>query len=312
MARKKKKALAPDSDQVHELFSQVDETGHSNASNAARQHRHRKERGTALDIDPLSEDDPSGSNVGKVIAKTAVAFVVIVLAVVVLAQVSCGVARRANTADLSSDVNVRTVTSALKGGVEWGNGFTQFPEDFTVQEADESTGRIEVSVVDTSSKDEMECLAGSQIQATALAINALLNPNITTVVYHVSVHVDDNGDFQQSALFGFLKPTGRLKSFMTFIWTKNTTSSGGFNLNCNITGMDSDTASSLRDKVTALSDNPILSAFGSSTTSSTTDASTTDAAADTATTESSAADTSTAGVTVTVDGATTEAASSSQ
>jgi hypothetical protein len=99
---------------------------------------------------------------------------------------------------------------------------------------------------------------------------------------------------------------------MTFIWTKNTTSSGGFNLNCNITGMDSDTASSLRDKVTALSDNPILSAFGSSTTSSTTDASTTDAAADTATTESSAADTSTAGVTVTVDGATTEAASSSQ
>lgn len=284
---KKQKALAPDSEQVEELFGEVDESGHSNASNAAKQHRHRKEKGNGIDVDPLSEDDPSGSNVGKVIARTAVIFVVLVLAVVVLAQVSCGVARRANTADLSSDVTVRTVTSALKGGVEWGNGFTQFPEDFSVQEADENTGRIEVSVVDTSSKDEMECLSGSGFQATAFAVNALLNPNIDTVVYHVSVHVDDDGDIEQSQAFGFLKPTGRTKTFMTFVWTKTTTTNNAFNLNCNITGMDSTTAANLKDKVTSFTDNPLLSAFGSSTTSSATTVSVTTDEATTADTTAS-------------------------
>ena len=174
---------------------------------------------------------------------------VIFLAVVVIGQVAFGFMRRANTANLAEEANVRTVASALSGGVEWGNGFTQFPEDFTVQEADENTGRIEVAVIDTSSQNALECFAGSQVQATAFAVNALLNPNIDTVVYHVSVHVGDDGKMQQSSFFGFLKPTGDVTSFMTFVWTK-TQSEAGVQFSCSITGIDDTVQEELRDQIT--------------------------------------------------------------
>ena len=206
-------------------------------------------QGVSLDIDPLSEDDPSGSNVGKVITKTAVSFVAIFLVLVVVGQVAFGVIRRSNTASLAEDANVRTVASALRGGVEWGDGFTQFPEDFSVQEADENTGRIEVTVIDTSSQNALDCFAGSQVQATAFAVNALLNPNIDTVVYHVNVHVGEDGKMQRSTLFGFLKPTGDVSSFMTFVWTK-TQSESGVNFSCRITGIDDAVQEELRDQVT--------------------------------------------------------------
>ena len=251
MAKKDKKGnAAPTPDEVEALFADVDETGHTNASKARKEHRRRHAKKAAVEVDPLSGDDPSGSSISKVITRTAVGFVVILLAVVVLAQVSCGVARRAGTARLAESADVKNVASALRNGVEWGNGFTQFPEDYSVQEADENTGVIEVTVVDTSSKDELECLSGSQIQAAALSVNALLNPNINQVIYHVNVHVGDDGKFQQSALFGFLKPTGSLRQFATFIWTKSTTTSGSFNFNCMITGLDATAAENLRDKVT--------------------------------------------------------------
>lgn len=292
MARKK--APTPTPDEIQELFSKVDETGHNNEDNARRQHRHRKEKGTALDVDPLSNEDPSGSNVEKIIAKTAIAFVVVLLVVVVLAQVSCGVARRANTANLSENVTVKTVSSALKGGVEWGNGFTQFPEDFTVQEADENTGRVEVTVTDTSSEDAMECFAGSQIQATAFAINALLNPNIDVVIYHVDVHVDSSGNFEKSAFFGFLQPTGDLKSFMTFIWTKNTSSSG-VNFTCTITGVDSDIMAELKDKVTSTFTSNIFGTSTTTTVDTSESATTTDAASSASTDASTSTETTTGG-----------------
>ena len=247
IARIQKGALT--ADEAEELFSRVDHTGHTDEERARRQRAHRKEKGVSLDIDPLSEDDPSGSNVGKVITKTAVSFVVIFLAVVVIGQVAFGFMRRANTANLAEEANVRTVASALSGGVEWGNGFTQFPEDFTVQEADENTGRIEVTVIDTSSQNALECFAGSQVQATAFAVNALLNPNINTVVYHVSVHVGSDGAMQQSSLFGFLKPTGDVTSFMTFVWTK-TQSADGVQFSCRITGIDDSVQEELRDQIT--------------------------------------------------------------
>lgn len=250
MAKKDKQRTAPTPDEVEAIFSDVDETGHTNASKARKERRRRKAKKAAVDVDPLSGDDPSGSNVSKIITKTAVSFVVILLLVVVLSQVACGIVRRAGTAQLAKDVDVKSVASALKNGVEWGNGFTQFPEDFSVQEADESTGHIEVTVVDTASKNEMECLSGSQIQAAALSVNALLNPNINQVVYHVNVHVGGDGKFQQSSLFGFLKPTGNIKQFATFVWTKSTTADGGFNFTCMITGLDATSAENLRDKLT--------------------------------------------------------------
>lgn len=247
IARIQKGALT--ADEAEKLFSTVDETGHSDEERARRERRRRKEKGAGVDVDPLAGEDPSGSNVGQVIAKTAVAFVVGFLVLVVGMQIFFGLMRRANTANLSENVNVRTVASALNGGVEWGNGFTQFPEDFSVQEADENTGRIEVSVTDTTSENALECLAGSQVQATAFAVNALLNPNIDTVVYHVNVHLDQEGEIEQSQLFGFLKPTGDVTSLMTFIWTK-TQSSDGVNFSCTITGLNDELQGELRDQIT--------------------------------------------------------------
>lgn len=247
-------------EEAEALFATVDETGHSNESKARKEHRRRRARKASVDIDPLSGEDPSGSSVGRTITRAAVGFVTVFLAIVVIGQVSCGLARRAGTTRLTENVNVRAVASALHGGVEWGNGFTQFPEDFSVQEADESTGRIEVTVVDTSSKDEMECLSGSQIQAGALAVNALMNPNINQVIYHVNVHVGEDGKFQQSSLFGFLKPTGKIKQFATFVWTKTANAQGGVDFTCSIIGLDGEMADNLREKL-AVSNN-ILERIG--------------------------------------------------
>ncbi len=246
-ARVQRGALS--SDEAEQLFSTVDHTGHSDEERARRQRAHRKEKGVSLDVDPLSGEDPSGSDVSKVITRTAVTFVLVFLVVIVAAQVTFGIIRRLNTAHLADTASVRTVADALRGGVEWGDGFTQFPEDFSVQEADENTGRIEVTVVDSSSSSALECFSSSQVQATAFSVNALLNPNIDTVVYHVSVHADEDGNMQQSGLFGFLKPTGGVTPFMTFVWRK-TQSATGVNFSCTITGIDEAVQEDLRGQVT--------------------------------------------------------------
>lgn len=246
-ARVQRGALS--ADEAEQLFSTVDHTGHSDEERARRQRAHRKEKGVSLEVDPLSGEDPSGSDVNKVITRTAVTFVLVFLVLIVSAQVVFGIVRRMNTANLAETASVRSVAEALRGGVEWGDGFTQFPEDFSVQEADENTGRIEVTVVDSTSSSALECLSASQVQATALSVNALLNPSIDTVVYHVNVHVDENGNMQQSGLFGFLKPTGGVTPFMTFVWRK-TQSATGVNLSCTITGIDETVQEELRGQVT--------------------------------------------------------------
>lgn len=237
--------------EAEKLFSKVDETGHVNASMAKKERHRRQTKGVGLNIDPLSGKDPSGSNVGSVIAKTAVAFVVIILVFIIVLQVGCGAIRRFSTANLSTNVSVESVASALRGGVEWGSGFTQFPEAFSVQEADENTGRIDVTVVDTTSSNELDAMAGSYIQATAFSTNALLNPKINTVIFRVNVHADDEGNIEHAQFFGFLQPTGSLKPFMTFIFTKATTAQGGFNIFCTITGLDEETTQKLRDKISS-------------------------------------------------------------
>ena len=246
-ARRQRGALS--ADEAEQLFSTVDHSGHSDEERARRQRAHRREKGVSVDVDPLSGEDPSGSDLSKVMTRTTVTFVLVFLAVIVVGQVAFGVVRRLNTAHLADTASVRTVADALAGGVEWGNGFTQFPEDFTVQEADENTGTIEVSVVDSSSSSALECFSTSQVQATALAVNALLNPDIDTVIYHVSVHVGADGRMQQSSFFGFLKPTGDVTSFMTFVWQK-TQSATGVNFSCTITGIDETVQAELRDQVT--------------------------------------------------------------
>ena len=249
MARRQTNALT--GDEAEKLFETVDETGHSNEEVARRERSRRKEKGTGVDVDPLSSEDPSGSNVGKVIAKTAVGFVLVFLVIVVVAQVLFGVVRRSNTADLAHDVTVATVASALRGGVSWGNGFTQFPTDYSVQEADENTHRIEVTVTDTSSKNALEAFSGAQIQAAAFSVNALLNPNINTVVYHVNVYEDENGKIQDAHLLGLVRPSGSMKTLMTFVWTKTATAGGGVRFNCIITGLDDATAAQLQKAITS-------------------------------------------------------------
>lgn len=173
MAKKDKSAKAPTPDEVEAIFSDVDETGHTNASKARKERTRRRARKAAVEVDPLSGDDPSGSNVGKTMTRAAVVVLIVLLVAVVVSQVACGLVRRAGTAQLAEHVDAASVNTALRNGVEWGDGFTQFPEDYTVLEANEKSGTIEVSVVDTSSKNELECLAGSQIQAAALSVNAL-------------------------------------------------------------------------------------------------------------------------------------------
>lgn len=237
-------------DEAEALFATVDETGHTNEETAAKQRRHRKDTGAGVDVDPLADEDPSGSNVGKTIAKAAVAFVVIFFVAIVGLQLLTGYIRRESTANLSEQVNVRNVAAALDAGVEWGNGFTQYPADFSVQEADENTGRVEVTVIDTTSENALEALAGSQIQATAFSVNCLLNKNINTVIYHVNVHEDDQGNIEKSSFFGFFKPSGDIKPFMTFIWTKTTSPSGEVRFNCSISGLDNDLQDELRDQIT--------------------------------------------------------------
>lgn len=248
MAREKKSKWLTD-EEVEALFSTVDETGHSNTAVAEKERRRRRRRGVGLEVDPLSGKDPSGSNVGTVIARTAVVFVMVILVAIVGAQIGYGVMRRSSTANLTVSVTPQSVASALKGGVEWGDGFTQFPEDFSVQEADEATGRVEVTVTDVTSTSEMGAMSSGYIQATAFATNALLNPNINTVIYHIDVHDGGDGKIDNAQLFGFLQPTTPEKNFMTFIFTKATSKSGGFNIFCTITGIDGPTMERLREKI---------------------------------------------------------------
>lgn len=288
-----RKPNEPTLEEVEAIFADVDETGHTNASKARHERSRRRARKAAVEIDPLSGEDPSGSNVSKVMTRAAIGVLIVLLLGVILSQVACGVARRLGTAKLAESVNVKNVANALRNGVEWGDGFTQFPSDFSVQEADENTGRIEVTVVDTSSKNEMESLSGSQIQAAALAVNALMNPNINQVIFHVNVHVDADGKFQQSTLFGFLKPTGNVKQFATFIWTKSATASGGVNFNCTITGLDASSAENLRSKLVVQNGLLDVIAGNAGTEAATTDAAKADtpAASSTADAETGAAET---------------------
>lgn len=252
----RKRALAPipkgtlDAHEAERLFGTVDDTGHTNEETALAQDRLSGSRRHGVNVDPLSDADPSGSTVGRRITRTAVAFVIVLFVGVVSLQLVTTLVRRATTADLAENVNINTVYQALDHGVEWGTGFTQFPTDFSVQEADENTHRIEVTVTDTSSANALESFAGSQIQAAAFSVNALLNQNVNTVVYHVNVYEDDAGKIKQAGLFGLLKPAGNLKTLMTFTWTKTTTASG-VRFNCAISGVDSQTAEQLHDSITS-------------------------------------------------------------
>ena len=237
-------------EQVEELFSELDESGLIEPDREKRARRRLLGKKT----DPLSGDDPSGSRTGEAITRTAVTVILGVLLLVVGMQIAYGVNRRLSTANLSESADADTVAHALETGVEWGNGFTQFPEQFTVDEADERSGVIEVSVTDTDSKNELALLSNSQIQAAALATNALLNNKISRVVYNVYVLQKEDGSFAHDSLFGFIHATGTRRAMLTFIWTKDTTSGAGFiDWELKIIGMDDETAEKIESQVNSMS-----------------------------------------------------------
>ena len=236
---RKKNPLTPD--EVTELFSEIDASGKLDPSLAKKRAEHQRRIAAAREagdaeleerltdegraahvraVDPLSDDDPSGSNVSHTITRTAIAVVLIMIVLIVGMQIGYGVMRRLNTANLSENVTYDTVKGAIEGGVEWGNGFTQFPQSFTINEADERTGNVEVTVVDTESKSELELLSNGQIQAAALATNALLNGKIDRVVYNVHAYVDGNGNIQHSSFFGMVPASGQQCAILSFVWTK--------------------------------------------------------------------------------------------
>ncbi len=241
----KKTPLTPE--EVTELFAQLDDSG---VLDPGGPHRKRTRR----TIDPLSDEDPSGSNVDHAISRAAMAVIIGVLLLVLGMQLWYGISRRLNTANLSDAANAQTVSLALEGGVEWGNGFTQFPRDFTVEEADERTGIVEVSVVDTESSNELELFSNSQIQAAALATNALLNDNINQVVYNVTARLDEDGNITSDHLFGLLPAQGEERVIFTFVWTKyRSGDSANIDWELRIIGMDEDIAGRIQEQVNSVS-----------------------------------------------------------
>ncbi len=246
MARKK--YTLPNPDEVEALFATVDDTGHSNKERAEEQRQTRKLLGVPEQVDPLQDLNPGNANVEKLIRTTTMIFVISILVIVVLAQVGCSVARRYATANLASNVSYDTVYKALDNGVEWGDGFTYFPENFTVIEANERTHRVEVSVENITGKTAVDIFSTSNIQATALAVNALLNPDIDVVVYHVDIHENEYGDPETSKFFGLVKPGGETKRFLTFVWSKHVTADG-VNFTSSITGADSDLMDKLQKEL---------------------------------------------------------------
>lgn len=265
-------------DEAEELFSELDASGVLDPDRAAaREGRavrrlfmrrtagatavaereaadRERSRARAGKIDPLSEQDPSGSQVGKTISRTAVVVILGVFVFVLGMQIVYGVSRRLNTANLSDRTNSETVEHAMESGVEWGNGFTQFPQDFTVDEASEKTGVVEVSVVDTDFRNELELLSNSQIQASALATNALLNEKINRVVYNVYALVDESGAFQHDSLFGFIPARGARRAMLTFVWTKSQSSvPANIDWELKIIGMDDDLAEAIQEQVNSVS-----------------------------------------------------------
>lgn len=266
------------SEEVVELFSELDESGvldpdrkkdrakrrsllararkngGDEAVSALVEDGKKSRRARRAAIDPLSEQDPSGSQVGKTISRTGALVIAGALLFVLGMQVVYGVNRRLNTANLSENVDRFTVEHAMESGVEWGNGFTQFPATFSVDEADECSGVVEVTVVDTDSANELELLSNSQIQAAALATNALLNEKIDRVVYNVCALVNRDGSYAHDRLFGFVPASGTRKTILTFIWTKESSQYSNYiDWKLKIVGMDDSTTGKIQEQVNSVS-----------------------------------------------------------
>ena len=258
-----KNPLTPE--EVTELFSEIDASGVLDPTLAKKRTERMREkeaaakRGDKAALAQLRSEDRASqakhidSQVSHTITKTAMAVVIGILVLIVGMQIGYGVMRRLNTANLSESVSVDTVSTALKGGLEWGNGFTQFPLDFTVDEADERTGTVEVTVLDTSSANELELLSNGQIQAAALATNALLNDKIDRVVYNVHAYIDEDSNIQHDSFFGMFPAQGHQSAILTFVWTKSSSNATSIDWKMRIVSMDDTIAERIQKQVNSVS-----------------------------------------------------------
>ncbi|QWT17622.1 hypothetical protein KPC83_00125 [Collinsella sp. zg1085] len=238
--------LSPE--EITRLFSQINEAGIVDIKRGNAQATPQRA------IDPLSLTDPSGSTAGRAISRTALAVIVLVLFFVLVLQIGYGVGRRLSTANLSESASKINVEHALATGVEWGNGFTQFPAWSHVDEADEAAGLIKVSVTDTSSKNELELLSSTQVQSTALATNALLNEKIQRVVYNVYAITDRKGNIQHNKFFGFIPAQGTRRAILTYVWTKEVSEHSNYiDWKLKIIGMDDKVARKIQNQVNSVS-----------------------------------------------------------
>ena len=62
-------------EEAEALFATVDNSGHVNVEQARMQQERREQYGHGVYVDPLSSDDPSGSNVGKILTRVAAVLV---------------------------------------------------------------------------------------------------------------------------------------------------------------------------------------------------------------------------------------------
>ena len=206
-----------------------------------------------LKVDPLSEDDPSGSKVGQTISRTAILVITLVLLGILGMQIWYGVARRLNTANLS-----RT-SIAIRWSTPWHqawNGETALRSSRpTVDEADQRTGVVRVTVVDTRlaqrAGDAFELAdpgrgAGDQRPAQ--------HDKIDRVVYNVCALVNRAGDFSMIPSLGFSRPRETRRAVLTFIWTKSVSSYSNYiDWELKIVGMDDQTAQKIQEQVNSVS-----------------------------------------------------------
>ena len=116
------------------------------------------------------------------------------------------------------------------------------------------SGEVEVTVVDTDSANELELLSNGQIQAAALATNALFNTSIDRVVYNVYAYVDDAGNIQHDRFFGLIPAGGTCKAIFTFVWTKpDQANTSSIDWEMHIVGMDEQITSRIQEQVNSVS-----------------------------------------------------------
>ena len=117
-------------------------------------------------------------------------------------------------------------------------------------------------MLDTSSGNVLELLSNGQIQAAALATNALLNDKIDRVVYNVHAYIDEDSNIQHDSFFGMFPAHGHQSAILTFVWTKSSSNATNIDWKMRIVSMDDTLAERIQKQVNSVSsliEDPVVS-----------------------------------------------------